>query len=281
MEDPFQAPTKEGIRTRLNEDYRQYSGPFRHSFRVATWAPLDLSQALVIMGFPTVGLVGSIATAHLVESLRLREVGAVLSPALPPAAVIRDGIGTSPIRVYLGDMMCGIDGRCDQLCVIHSDITPKSTVVSALAYSLVAWAKARRARQLVCLEGLKTEASGGEAHILGIASDAEGRNLLQRLKIDSLENGLLTGIGGVALYAARAQDLPALCFLAQTHEDIPDARGAARLLELLDPLVPLVPINTLSLYAKAQALEAAFREQLEHSSRAMKDLTQRADMMYG
>ena len=75
-----------------------------------THEPIDLNQALVVMGFPSVGFVGSIATAHLVNSLHLREVGSVLSHAFPPTAVVREGICTSPVRVYLGDVVCGVDG---------------------------------------------------------------------------------------------------------------------------------------------------------------------------
>ncbi|MBI4415595.1 MAG: proteasome assembly chaperone family protein [Euryarchaeota archaeon] len=247
-----------------------------------TWEAVDLSQALVVLGFPSVGLVGSIASAHLVASLRLREVGALISPEFPPTAVVREGISTSPVRVYLGDVVCGVDGGCQQLCVIHSDVAPKSRFVVPLADAIVSWARARGARGLVGLEGVtKEDAREEEVGVLGIASDPEGRRLLDGLHIPPLEDGVLTGIGGVALYAARVHGVPALCLLAESREDFPDARGAARLLETLQPLVPLVPIDERPLYEQAELLEAEFRRQLERSQRAVSDLSQRANVMYG
>lgn len=243
-----------------------------------------MRRALVVIGFPSVGLVGTIATAHLVKSLRLREVGAVLSSHFPPTAVIHDGISTSPVRIFLGDVVCGADGACEQLCIIHSDVTPKPTVVTALSYALVSWSKARGARTLICLESLAAE--GGpeedkEVRVLGIASETKTHEVLSKLGITPLEDGLITGIGGVALYVARVLGLPSLCLLAESRTGFPDARGAAQLLELIQPLVPLVPIDERPLYVTARVLAAAFQEQADRSKRAARDLSARADVMFG
>jgi len=251
-------------------------------FTIATWEPIDLSQALLVMGFPSIGLVGSIATSHLIKSLQLREVGSILSPVFPPTAVVRDGVCASPVRIYLGDLVCGPDGSCAQLSVVHSDIAPKPGSIAGLVQTLVSWANEHRARQIVCLEGLESDdLHSEEVRVFGAASDPSGLRLFERLGVTPLDNGLLTGIGGVALYVARATELPALCLLAATRKDFPDARGAARLLEVLQPLVPLVSIDERPLYVQAQILEATFREQIERSSRAAKGLSGQADMMFG
>lgn len=187
-------------------------------FSVVTWEPVDLRQALMVVGFPGIGLVGSIATAYLQRSLHLREVGSVVSSAFPPAAVVSDGVCTSPVRIFLGDVVCGQDGGCEQLCVVHSDIAPKSGAVAGLAHAIVSWAKERGARQLVCLEGFKTDGPRAEeVHVFGTVNDPGGRKFLAQLGVSSMEDGLFTGIGGVALYAARAVGLPALCLLAESR----------------------------------------------------------------
>ncbi len=284
MEGTFLAapwPSREARPSRRSEDHHPLAEASAETFRIATWEPVDLSQALVVLGFPSVGLVGGIATAHLVESLHVREVGYVLSPAFPPTTVVRNGVSASPIRVYLGDVVCGVDGECEQLCVVHSDVTPKASLVAPLAYALVAWAKEHGAKQVVCLEGLPNGSRGPEARIAGVGSDGSARDLLGRLGVPALEDGLLTGVGGVVLYAARVVNLPAMCLLAETREDFPDARGAARLLEALRPLLPLLPIDERPLYAKAEAFEIVFREQAERSKRAAGELSRRADMMFG
>ncbi|MBI4415591.1 MAG: proteasome assembly chaperone family protein [Euryarchaeota archaeon] len=262
---------------------REKAHPFTgESFAVVTWEPLDLKQALVVIGFPSVGLVGTIATAHLATSLKLREVGAVVSPSLPPTAVVHEGVSRSPIRIYLGNLVCGPEGDCQQLCVVHSDVAPKPSSVTSLAFALVAWAKEQGARGLVCLEGLNAEGAPAEdIPIFGVAGDEDGRELLGKLGVQPLQDGLLTGVGGVALYAARALGLRALCFVAESRADLPDARGAARLLERLQPVVPLVLIDERPLYEAARTFEAEFRKQAEKSKRSNADLARHADLMYG
>jgi uncharacterized protein len=251
------------------------------SFAVVTQEHLNLSRALVVIGFPSVGLVGSLATAYLVGSLQLREVGGVLSQSLPPTAVVHRGIGSSPVRVFIGDLVCGPGGSCEQLCVIQSNITPKPAMLPPLAYALVSWVREHGARQIVCLEGLRTdEPQAEDARIFGVASDEAGRKMFDMLNVSPQPDGLLVGLGGVLLYVARAVAQPALCLLAETREDFPDARGAARLLEVLQPLIPLVKIDEKPLLEQAKILEAAFRKQLERSKRAEKALSPPADMMF-
>ena len=249
---------------------------------VATWEPIDLSQAMVVVGFPTFGLVGSIATAYLVDSLKLREVGAMLSTAFPPAAVVKEGVGSSPVRVFIGDVKCGPRGECEQLCIVESTIAPPPKATTRLAYALVEWAQAHRARQLVCLEGVKMEAGeADEARIFGVANDPNGRKMLDTLKVTPPADGLMMGLGGVALYAARALGQPALCLIAETRENFPDARGAAKLLEVLQPLVPLMGIDERPLLEQAEILEKVFRELRTKQSQATKELAEPADVMFG
>lgn len=258
------------------------ASPDPQAISVATWEPVDLRQALVVIGFPSVGLVGSIATAYLVDSLRLKEIGAVISTTFPPTAVVHDGIGSSPIRIFMGDVVCGPDGNCEQLCVIVSNMTPKPAMVAPLAHALVSWAREHGARELVCLEGLSVEGGPSEeARILGLASDETGRGMLELLMVPPQSDGLLVGLGGVLLYAARAVRQPALCLLAETREGFPDARGAAKLLEVLQPLVPLLKIDEKPLLEQAQVLEAAFRDQISRTKRAEKELTTPTDVMFG
>jgi uncharacterized protein len=252
------------------------------SFAVVTREHLNLSEALVVIGFPSVGLVGTLATAYLVGSLKLREVGGVLSQSLPPTTVVQKGIGSSPVRVFIGDVVCGPGGNCEQLCVIQSNITPKPAMLPPLAYALVSWARQHGARQIVCLEGLRMEEpQAEEARVFGVASDEGSRKMFDMLKVSAQPDGLLVGLGGVLLYVAQAVAQPALCLLAETREDFPDARGAARLLEVLQPLIPLVKIDEKPLLEQAKILEATFRKQLDQSKRAEKELSPPTDVMFG
>lgn len=252
------------------------------SVSVLTWEPFDLRKALVVVGFPSFGLASSIATSYLIDSLHLREIGGVVASSFPPAAVVQDGVASSPVRIFVGDVTCGPGGRCEQLCVVHSNMAPKPSILTPVARAVVAWAKEHGAQEVVCLEGFKQEAgSAAETRIFGAASDPQGREMLGMIKVAPYADGLLAGFGGVALYAARAIGQPALCFLVETRQGFPDARGAARLLETLKPLVPLVKINERPLLEQAEIIEAVSRDQRAKASRAERDLSPPEDVMFG
>ena len=59
-----------------------------------------ISNPIVVEGFPSVGLVGAIATEYLATKLNMELVGFIKSKKLPPIALIKDGTPIAPIRIY-------------------------------------------------------------------------------------------------------------------------------------------------------------------------------------
>ncbi len=280
MAQPQSAP--ERTRASTNRPNLALPSTLADPVSVVAWEPIDLRKALVVVAFPGVGLASSIAATYLVDSLRLREVGGLLGSSFPPSAIVQGGVGSPPVRLFIGKVTCGPDGRCEQLCVIQSTMAPKPSMLTPIALAIVAWAKEHGAEHVVCLDGVKRESGlEGEAQVFGVASDPEGRKMLDHLNVPPYTDGILVGIGGVALYAARALHQPALSLLVESRESLPDARGAARLLETLRPLVPLVNIDERPLIEQAGIIEAVFREQKAKSSRAQKELAQASDVMFG
>ncbi|MEK6977105.1 MAG: PAC2 family protein, partial [Candidatus Hydrothermarchaeota archaeon] len=73
---------------------------------------VDLSNALVVVGFPTVGLVSTIAANYVVTSLGLERIGAVYSNSFPPATVVHEATPMPPVRIYASKIACGPGGNC-------------------------------------------------------------------------------------------------------------------------------------------------------------------------
>ena len=63
---------------------------------------VDVENALVIDGFPSVGLVSSIVANYLIDTLEMEQIGIVESPAFPTVSLVRDGIPQHPVRIYAG-----------------------------------------------------------------------------------------------------------------------------------------------------------------------------------
>ena len=74
---------------------------------------MDLSNSMLVVAFPTVGLVSSIAGRFIIDSLKLKEIGAIVSKNFTPTTVIHNSIPSPPVRIYAGNKICGPDGSCE------------------------------------------------------------------------------------------------------------------------------------------------------------------------
>jgi len=230
-----------------------------------------LHGAMMVIGFPTHGLVGSVAASYLVHALEMSPVAYMTSESFPPTVIMEEGVVSAPVRFYASKLVCGVDRSCEQLVVAISDIQPPVEVLSALSRQLLDWAEAKGIQLLVVVEGQPVdEAVHGDARVVAMANRAAAP-LLAKYGF-SAANGVVTGFAGGLLLAAIGRPIPVLCLVAQAHKDYPDARAAAKVIETVNPLVPLLVLNTKPLREKAEQIEAEVRHSLQLQEKALSGL---------
>ncbi|HTT26525.1 MAG TPA: PAC2 family protein, partial [Thermoplasmata archaeon] len=52
----------------------------------------SLKGAMLIVGFPTHGLVGSVAASYLVHTLDMASIGYMISDEFPPTVIMEEGV---------------------------------------------------------------------------------------------------------------------------------------------------------------------------------------------
>lgn len=75
---------------------------------------------------------------------------------------------------------------------------------------------------------------------------------MQGMKIKPLDEGIIIGVTGALLMKMR--ETPISCFFVETHSDLPDNKGAAKLIEVLDKYLGL-SVDPKPLLAKAKEFE--------------------------
>ena len=63
-------------------------------------------SGMMIVGFPSVGLVSSIAANYVVRTSGLSRIAGILSSDFPPYTLINEGVPSPPVRIYAGDRKC-------------------------------------------------------------------------------------------------------------------------------------------------------------------------------
>ena len=243
----------------------------------------DLTDAMCVVAFPTVGMISSIAGHYIIDSLNLEEIGTITSKYFTPTTVIHKSHPSPPVRIYAGKKSCGPEYTCKQIVVIISEFMPHWEIIKPLVEKIFKWADEKKCKMLVALEG--THAFGkkieGEFEVFGIGSTKTMKHVLDKYKIIHTKEGMITGVTGVLLYEGVITKRDVLCLLAEAHADFPDSRAAGNLLQKLDVILPGIKIDPKPLYKEAEKIENDIKKFIQQSKPTAPALPQIPTSMYG
>jgi uncharacterized protein len=228
---------------------------------------IDISNSLVILGFPTIGLIGSIAGNYISNSLNLERVGSINSKYFMPSVIIRDSKPIPPVRIYHADQkMCGENNLCDNLVTIVSDFPITPQIVNPLIEKILAWTDESNISLFLGLEGLKsTQKEEDKVDVYGVGSNSKMVEILDNYKIEKIKNGILAGFTGAFLSIETERNNDMLCMLTEAHLAYPDSRAAGRLLEKVNEMLPGVNLDLEPLYEEAEKIESNIKNFMKQS----------------
>jgi len=227
---------------------------------------------VVISAFPSAGLATIVAAHYIVRVLNLPRVARFESPDLAPIAVVQGGVVNPTVRAY---------GRAD-LALVLSEFPPTPGQANAIATTILRTAEERKARAVLCLEGVvphpeetpdgspgAEEPPDEQVWVAYARKDPEFARSFTAAGARTLEEGVIGGVSGAMLVQGAGHVMPVAVLLvsARVAEGMPDHRAGAALIEALDRLLPELKIDTGPLRAQAEQIEKALRAVMKsHSS---------------
>lgn len=236
------------------------------------WAYED---PLVVVGFPSQGLVGAIVASYLVPRLDMHLVASMDHPRFPPVASVRDGSAMAPVQAFASAQQCGLDGECSQLVVIRSDAAADPGAADEIADDVLDWSHAIGAERVVSLEGAPIE--GGEDRVFAVPNLAATVDH-ETLGSTAFPDGALSGLSAALLTEGNGRGMGVITLFTAVEEEMPDAGAAARLVDVLDVLVPGITMDPEPLAEQAKGFEDQLRASLAEQRKAREDPNK---MMYG
>ena len=213
----------------------------------------------LVTAFPSVGMVGSIAGSFVSEALKMERIAYVLSEDVPPAALVQEGVPGYPLRI-LGHK---------HMSILTSEFQIPITIAGQLAKTIMDWAGSNGYDVIVGLEGLMSgqEDAGveKEARMFGVGSTPAARDRLSKAGIEQFKIGMITGVSGALLSEGERTGRDVVCLLVEANSMYPDARGAAKLVELLSKLLPDVKVDLGDLYKEAELIEENVKAAVERT----------------
>ena len=244
---------------------------------------IDLSNSMLVIAFPTVGLISSISGRFIIDSLKLKEIGSIVSKHFMPATVIHNSKPSPPVRIYAGKKSCGPDDSCEQLAVIISEFMPPLDIIKPLVDKILDWSEEKNCKVITALEGTHAidERNKKNLQVYGVGSTPLMKHVLEKYNIEQTQNGMIAGVTGVLLYNGVLMNRDVLCLLSEAHASFPDSRAAGNLLEKLDVILPGVKIDPTPLYKEASKIEKNIRQFMKQSKPTAPSLPPIPTSMYG
>jgi uncharacterized protein len=223
---------------------------------------VSLDAPTLVEGFPGIGLVGKIATDHLIEAHDMVHYANVHCSALPRVAVYHeaDSSLTTPVRLYA-------DADRD-LVALRSDVPVNPDAATQVAGCLDTWF-AEHDVLPVFLSGLGREKGDEPPNLYGIAT-GDGGDALARADIDRPnEPGLVSGPTGAMLAESLERGRDAVGLVVESDPRFPDPEAARTLLvQGIDPIAG-IETPTDELVTKATEIrnaKQAFAKQMQEAT---------------
>ena len=229
---------------------------------------MDLRNAAVIDGFPSVGLVSTITANYLIGILQMEQIGILDSIHFPTVSVVRNSEPLNPVRIYAKEKVK--EGE-NQVVVFISEFQPPPNLIKMIAGTILDWMIEQGCRLLISPEGLvidrgesgqdeespdESKEENEELEAYGIGSTENARKLLSDNDIQQFQEGVISGVAGVLLNEGKRRDFDVISLLAEARPNYPDARAAARVIEAIDKVLLHMKIDVKPLYREAEGIEA-------------------------
>ena len=186
---------------------------------------VTLDEPTLVEGLPGVGLVGKLATDHVVEQFDMTYYASIDCEGLPRISVYEEGSRRvrPPVRLYA-------DADRD-LVALQSDVPVSASTASEFASCVTDWLADRNATPIY-LSGLPKEKEPGEIPSLyGVATGDAGARLDDHGVDSPSERGAVSGPTGALLHEAAARDLDAYGLVVESDPQFPDPEAAHVLIE--------------------------------------------------
>lgn len=221
--------------------------------RICNFEEVDLKGAIVIAGFPSIGLVSTIAANYLIDAINLKQIGCVSCSEFPALSVVHTGEPLSPVRIYAGTHSNG-----KEIVVFVSEFKPKPNLINSISETIMKWVNERGCKLLISPEGMVVEGKSSEeeeeVEAYAIGSTERARTMLTEKKIPQFKNGIIAGVSGVLLNLGRQSNFDVVSVLAEAHPNYPDAKAAAAAINVMALLMG-IDVNVTPLYEESERIE--------------------------
>ena len=178
-----------------------------------------LKSPIVFAGFVGAGLVGPLSVGHIIDKLKMEEIGYLRSRYLPPSTVFIQGRLRHPFRLYSNN-----EGT---ICAIICEITLPFGLHDIVS-TILNWAEKNVSHEIVILDGVAAATHDNKAFC---AAEEDLCRVMESNDIKMIPQGFITGVAGGLLNECLVRKIQGVTLLVKASEKGADPLAAATLVE--------------------------------------------------
>lgn len=205
----------------------------------------------LIIGFPGQGLVGSISAKYIIKELKLKVVGYIRSPLIPPLAVFLDGVLAYPYRIYANN-----DSK---IAVLIGESPAPINAYYYLANAVLDWSDSIGTKEIICMDGFVDNRVESKVYMV---AEPDVKDF--PIDLPRPQTGYIGGLSGAILNETMLRDVNGYALLVSTAGQFPDPVGAAKILESLNSIKNL-NLDFKSLMNEGEKIKKTMKEFAERT----------------
>lgn len=240
---------------------------------------IKLNNPILIVGFPSSGLLGTICINYIVDKLKMKQISCVDSEFIVPGVIYFRGTLKHSFRIYSNDS--------GTLCALICESPIFLRGIHSISDTIVQWCVQRNIAEVIVLGGFETSQYSAKRETI-VLSSSKAENFI----LDSNENGVVDflepssfvgGIYGGIISSCLSQDLQCTALFTTTTIGLPDPEGAALLIETMAKITnkQVLTIDTKELRKESENLRKSLQEFVKSLKEQMpKEIKESESSMY-
>lgn len=210
----------------------------------------------MLHGLPDVGLVGLIATSHIITELDLDEIAYMNSDLLPPIVVLHKGLPHAPLRIF---------GNSGMLATISETAIPAAGI-HPIIRRLVGWGHSKNVKMMISIGGLPVpnRQDLAEPKVFAAATSESLIKMLQEKGVEIVQEGFMVGPQALIMRYCAELGVPGIALLAQSFLNYPDPEAAAAVVKEISNITG-IEVNVSKLLEKGEEIRLKARDVMKRT----------------
>ena len=195
-------------------------------------ATFELKNPILVVGFPGLGMVGSIAAGYLAKQLKAKKMATLYSPYFPYHVLVNK---KGSARLLSGEFYLWKNETGKNDCILLTGDSQAQTIEGQfeVANSVLDFAEKKLVKTIITLGGYRNEVEETPKIVAVSTNPALFEKALKAKAIASEAGTPIVGTAGLLLGLAKFRKMNALCLLGETRGYFPEPKTAKTVLEVL------------------------------------------------